>query len=254
MTRALLLAMACTLCACAPRPLEVRFEGEPPAPEDGVLVVTLAGWPDPPEQRLEGGRQSRSGSVVQVVRPDRPLRVGVSELDAQAWADSLACDEGCRSTLLDPAVSDVVGVGESVRARAVRASSLVASHVRAKRVVRTRTPAQTWRSARGDCTEMAELTVALLRRADVPARAVSGAAWIDEAWRPHAWVEYAAGETPEAGWASADPAFGVVPAALDRVRLFAWPSAGWESLRDADGEVGVRILAGPQNARRDEGS
>ena len=111
-----------------------------------------------------------------------------------------------------------------------------------ERVVRPQTPAVTWQRKRGDCTEMSELAVAALRRAEVPARMVSGLAWIEGAWRPHAWVEFAAGATPEEGWATADPAYGVVPAPLDRVRLFLWPAEGWEALREGDG-LGLRVRA-----------
>ena len=229
--------------ACAPSPLEIVADGAAPHVAAGVLAVQLEGWPEAlSTATLEGGRQSVVGDVVRVQHRSEPLALRVAEIEASAWSEALECDTRCGDPALAGLVEDVASAGEGARARAVRAVRIIAEEVQPERVVRPQTPAVTWQRKRGDCTEMSELAVAALRRAEVPARMVSGLAWIEGAWRPHAWVEFAAGATPEEGWATADPAYGVVPAPLDRVRLFLWPAEGWEALREGDG-LGLRVRA-----------
>ncbi len=78
------------------------------------------------------------------------------------------------------------------------------------------TAAEVWNSRRGVCQDITHVTIALLRRLDIPARYVSGylypgrdpevGEWI--AGESHAWVEYFAGE-----WTGVDPTNGVAETA-----------------------------------------
>ncbi len=78
------------------------------------------------------------------------------------------------------------------------------------------TAAEVWASRRGVCQDITHVTLALLRRLEIPARYVSGylypgrdpdvGEWV--AGESHAWVEYFAGE-----WVGMDPTNGVAETA-----------------------------------------
>jgi hypothetical protein len=77
---------------------------------------------------------------------------------------------------------------------------------------------ETLKAGFGDCGEHAVLLAAVLRAAKVPARVVLGLLYFapKNAFVGHAWVmAYAGGGT----WVFCDPAFGIFPAAHDRVPL-----------------------------------
>jgi transglutaminase-like putative cysteine protease len=83
------------------------------------------------------------------------------------------------------------------------------------------TPALTMPSARevlrvrrGDCNEHAVLLAALARAADVPARVVAGAVYVNDGFYYHAWTELWLG-----AWVSADAVFAQLPADATHVKL-----------------------------------
>lgn len=75
---------------------------------------------------------------------------------------------------------------------------------------------ETLASGAGDCTEHTVLATALLRAAGIPARPVTGLAYVQGSWFFHAWVEVNLGQ----GWEPVDPTFGEAPASAGRLRLF----------------------------------
>ena len=68
----------------------------------------------------------------------------------------------------------------------------------------------------GDCGEHAVLLAALLRASGIPARVVLGMVYVGRksGYYYHAWVMAFTGE-----WVFADPAFGIFPAATERIPL-----------------------------------
>ena len=93
---------------------------------------------------------------------------------------------------------------------------------------------------RGDCTEHAELFVAVAQAAGIPAREASGLMWIDElgAFGGHAWAEVAL----DGQWVAVDPTWGQLPADPTHIRL-ADPPAMHAAARRALKAGGVTIVA-----------
>lgn len=108
----------------------------------------------------------------------------------------------------DEAVAETSGLPPGAAAEAI--SALVHEHVTyMPGATGVRTNAQeAWDKGQGVCQDMAQLTVALIRAAGLPARYVSGYLHPDPGAKPgstevgqsHAWVEYWAGS-----WAPLDP-------------------------------------------------
>jgi hypothetical protein len=73
---------------------------------------------------------------------------------------------------------------------------------------------QVLRARSGDCNEHTQLYVALARAAGIPARAVSGLAWLNGKFYYHAWPEVLLGR-----WVAVDPTFGQFPADAAHLRL-----------------------------------
>jgi transglutaminase-like putative cysteine protease len=164
--------------------------------------------------------------------PNGAMRVTVvreSPFRALGWPTAIAVPDGAT---LPPFVSEPevrsraqawAAGATSVRDVVVQLTDAMSRVVTAARVTGPSSPGETLARGTGDCTEQASLLVALLRSLNIPARVVVGVAAVDDAWRPHAWVEYA-DETrmpDEQGttWRTADPSFGAVPASVDRIRL-----------------------------------
>jgi len=66
----------------------------------------------------------------------------------------------------------------------------------------------------GDCTEHATLAVALARATQVPARMVTGMAWMGDSFYYHAWVEVYVGQ-----WVEMDPTWGEMTVDAGHLRL-----------------------------------
>jgi hypothetical protein len=73
---------------------------------------------------------------------------------------------------------------------------------------------QVLEARRGDCNEHAVLLAALARAADVPARVVAGAVYLNDGFYYHAWTELWLGS-----WVSADAVFAQMPADVTHVKL-----------------------------------
>ncbi|MFW5845957.1 MAG: transglutaminase-like domain-containing protein [Planctomycetota bacterium] len=139
-------------------------------------------------QAHQGGFQSQHGRVVQVrdlarpeplatpadwLQPAPNIETGHAEL--QAWVDDLLAE-----------AKDV-----SVAEQAERLRVAVRSHIVHKDLSRADASAiETYRSRRGDCTEHANLLVALLRSAGIPARVEYGVVYSPSlgGWGGHAWA------------------------------------------------------------------
>ena len=146
-----------------------------------------------------------------------PARLPWKELRAQTSSGRLL--EFLLPTPLTTVTPDVAAtVIDAVRdADPVEAATEIASRVRAQvsymaGSTGVRTNAQeAWDQGQGVCQDMAQLTVALLREAGLPARYVSGYLHADPSAEPgqtvvgesHAWVEYWAGS-----WLPCDPTSG----------------------------------------------
>jgi hypothetical protein len=165
---------------------------------------------DPPRQRI-------TGDVLRIVREEAPA----------AGALPAAGPGGPPGHYLAPSPfveSDDPHVVATARAvaggdgdPAVRAARLTrwvhrqltreptASIPSAREVLRTR---------RGDCNEHAVLLTALARAAEIPARVVAGAVYLEDGFYYHAWSELWLGR-----WVSADPVFDQMPADATHVKL-----------------------------------
>jgi hypothetical protein len=102
--------------------------------------------------------------------------------------------------------------GEATR----RIGAFVHRHLEKKYTASLPSAIEALRGAAGDCNEHTMLTVALLRAAGVPARPVSGLAYLDGSFYFHAWAE----AWFDGRWVPLDPTFGETPADPARVRLF----------------------------------
>jgi len=147
----------------------------------------------------------------------KPARLPWAELRAQTGSGRLL--EFLLPTPLTTVTPDVAAtVIDAVRdADPVEAATEIASRVRSQvsymaGATGVRTSAQeAWDQGEGVCQDMAQLTVALLREAGLPARYVSGYLHADPSAEPgqtavgesHAWVEYWAGS-----WLPCDPTSG----------------------------------------------
>jgi transglutaminase-like putative cysteine protease len=146
-----------------------------------------------------------------------PVRLPWAELRARAAAGRLL-----EFLLPTPLTTVTPGVAAAVKdavrdADPVEAATEIAERVRAQvsymaGATGVRTNAQeAWDQGQGVCQDMAQVTVALLREAGLPARYVSGYLHADPSAEPgqtvvgesHAWVEYWAGS-----WLPCDPTSG----------------------------------------------
>jgi transglutaminase-like putative cysteine protease len=149
-----------------------------------------------------------------------PLRGIAPARDRASWAELGAADgrllEFLAPTPLTTVVAEVSAAAEAAIAGLPpdAAAEAIAAHVHERvtympGATGVRTSAQqAWDQGQGVCQDMAQLTVALLRSAGLPARYVSGYLHPDQRAEPgstavgqsHAWVEYWAGS-----WMPLDP-------------------------------------------------
>jgi transglutaminase-like putative cysteine protease len=172
-----------------------------PEPHDGLLIRAIAmvetepfGGIPPAAERpswAELGARASAGRLLEFLLPTRLTTVAAGISDAAV--------AGCAGLPPDEAAAAI-----SARVREHVAYMPGATGVR--------TSAQeAWDKGQGVCQDMAQLTVALLRAAGLPARYVSGYLHPDVAAEPgrtavgqsHAWVEYWAGS-----WIPLDPTSG----------------------------------------------
>jgi hypothetical protein len=156
---------------------------------------------------------------------------GKATVDVRRDADGDPVGEAARVAALEdapalgihtPAIATTAQrllTGTSSRAVQVdRICAFVAETVRDEIVTGTLTAAEILRDARGDCTEHTTLFVALCRAAGIPARPVTGLAWMGDekgAFQWHEWAEVAL----DGRWRAVDPALGRTVA--DAARLAA---------------------------------
>ena len=181
--------------------------------------------------RLLWGDQAGSGVLVVTVLRDAPA-------STLTLADPSA--PGPMDPALDPASIGIeLHDGRSVRGLAEEISEAVRQRIRQERVFESRPPAEILRRGRGDCTEIADLSAALLRGAGVAARVAVGVAPHQNALRWHAWVEYWDGR-----WAPIDPTLGQHPVDAGHIRLgFAATAHQLTDLESAFGVLAISRLA-----------
>ena len=100
---------------------------------------------------------------------------------------------------------------------AAAALAFVAGAVEDAAVLTEPAASEVLRTRRGDCSEHARLFVALARAAGIPAREVTGLAWIGDdvrAFGRHSWAEVEL----DGRWREVDPTGGVLPAHAAHVR------------------------------------
>jgi hypothetical protein len=95
----------------------------------------------------------------------------------------------------------------STPAKAANLARWVASTIIGTYDVATGTALATLRNKRGDCSEFANLYVALARASGIPARLVAGWSWQPGGFVRHAWAEYLDGGS----WTEIDPTLGTGP-------------------------------------------
>jgi hypothetical protein len=110
---------------------------------------------------------------------------------------------------------EIVPAGAAPAQAARLVSAWVGRQVRPGDAVGPPSGLATLRARRGNCNEISALAVALLRAAGVPARVAFGVAWLDGAFRYHAWALV---HEPR-GWVAFDPTFGQHPADATHLAL-----------------------------------
>lgn len=135
-----------------------------------------------------------------------PAKPRPDPLDAERLEDLTKTTEGLRSD--DPRMVELARrlapAGTKPTAAAERISAWVHQHITYEVTPRSLDGVEILEAGRGDCTEYARLTVALLRAADVPAEVRDGMAAAGDELVAHAWVAYHDGES----WHEIDPTWG----------------------------------------------
>lgn len=196
------------------------------------VVVTKGSLPDD----ARGGNQTLRGDTLLVKQRGWPEQAGYqlsSAVPAQtqgSWPDSLQpylqsgpFIEGDHEEIQ---VATRQAIAEATRpAEAIRQINQYVFH-RLEKTYTASIPSaiEALRGGSGDCNEHAVLTTAMLRAAGIPARVVSGVAYLQGNFFFHAWSEVWIGGQ----WVPIDPTFGVAPADAGRVRMY----TGIEHLHD----------------------
>jgi hypothetical protein len=194
------------------RGMQIVWSGIPTLPPDveggnqrvsrDTILITRSAWPQPGAAgyELRGvGAPSRLASNTALA----PFLASVPFIEAD-------------HPEIQAATFQVVG-GRSDPAEAARAITMHVYRTLEKRYrVSVPSALNVLRTAEGDCNEHTMLAVAMLRAAGIPARPVSGFAYAENAFYPHAWVEAWLGGQ----WVSMDPTFGTAPADPARLRMF----------------------------------
>ena len=122
-------------------------------------------------------------------------------------------------------------------ARAI--SRFVGEHVLLRDAVGPPSALATLLSGRGNCNELAALSVALLRAAGHGARLVFGVAHQGGAFRYHAWAEV----LTRTGWAAFDPTLRQFPVDVTHLRLSAGGLDAQAAVLAATGRLTLQVLA-----------
>lgn len=138
-------------------------------------------------------------------------------LDAERRKDLTETTEGLRSD--DPRMVELARrlapPGTKPAAAAARISTWVHEHITYEVTPRSLDGVEILEAGRGDCTEYARLTVALLRAADVPAEVRDGMAAAGDELVAHAWVAYHDGDS----WHELDPTWGRATASAGHLEM-----------------------------------
>lgn len=165
---------------------------------------------------VDGGVQRRVGEHrVEVRAPAWPevdrVRVPDSLSDYLAPAFFVESDH---PEIVDAAAEATQGVRTDSE-KALRIADWVYRTLEKRYVASVPSAIEVLRGGAGDCNEHTLLSVAMLRAAGLPARAVSGVAYLDGRFFFHAWPEV----WLDGMWRPLDPTFGPGPADAARLRL-----------------------------------
>jgi hypothetical protein len=161
-------------------------------------------------------RQQRIGELLRVTREAVPERGAAAGTSPEELAPFLAPAPFIESD--DPEIAatarTVVGDERDPVRRARRLVRWVRTHLEQAPSVTMPSAREVLRARRGDCNEHAVLLAALARAAEIPARVVAGAVYVNDGFYYHAWTELWLG-----GWMSADAVFDQLPADATHVKL-----------------------------------
>jgi Transglutaminase-like superfamily len=193
-----------------PRPLPESAREVP-----GELTLVVQGLA--PEFRRSTPRQSYrqlDGDRVEVhirAAPPEPSQLGTRPLQAPGGVDYLKASLAVESEAPEIVAKarEIAGSETDAYAAARKVVAWVGAHMRKEYGASADRATDVLRQMRGDCTEHALLSVALLRALGIPARRVDGVVYVQNGdgvpalyW--HEWVEAFVGST----WTQLDPTFG----------------------------------------------
>jgi hypothetical protein len=145
------------------------------------------GWPDLGGPYQNVLREDRDHLVLEVRRPrvDRNNRASIDNeafLRANAYLDK-------DDPLVQKTARDVAGGEKDDFRKAVLLRNWVSDHVKFDLGIAFAPSSEAIRSLRGTCTEYAILLTTLCRAAGIPARYLTGFAYLNGVWGGHAWTE-----------------------------------------------------------------
>ena len=91
---------------------------------------------------------------------------------------------------------------------------------------------------KGDCNEIATLSLALLRAAGIPSKFVVGLVYINDAFYYHAWNEVYDGKK----WVAVDFALGEVPAGILHIKLGEGDISNYLKIINIIGNLKIKVL------------
>lgn len=177
----------------------------------GAMKVVLGGMP--PENDLNGGVQKVQGDTVWVQQGN--LDIGLQRDTSSRYIQPEPFIESNEPEIKKMALSITEGA-KSDADKTKRVTHWVWKNLSKVYTASFSSALQVLRAKAGDCTEHTALTTAMLRSLNIPAREVTGLAYVRGSWFYHAWVEVDLGQ----GWQPVDPTFDEIPASAGRLRLF----------------------------------
>lgn len=168
-----------------------------------------------------------------------PAKPRPEPLDDDRRKDLIKPTDGLRSD--DPKLVELARrlapAGTKPAAAAERISTWVHDHITYEVTPRSLDGVEILEAGRGDCTEYARLTVALLRAAEIPAEVRNGMAAAGDELVAHAWVAYHDGES----WRELDPTWGRPTASAGHLEMSVLDAIALVSL----GKLKVVEIAAP---------
>ena len=199
-----------------------------------LVGVNLEGF------ELDGGRQTLTGDVIEVVREKIDVRDQkrrpFHDPDLDPYLEPEALIQSRHPKIIAQARSLAGGVGEPLEI-IDRVVNWTYENLEKRPTMSVPSAVDVLETKVGDCNEHAVLAAALLRAAGVPTRVAVGVLYYDGRFYYHAWLEAYWGR-----WLAVDPVVGQVPADATHIRFMTGGLARQSEMIRLIGRLRVEIL------------